>query len=88
MQIPHSLEYTGRTSKGVFHYTCNPPSIETLKKYGISCLGNEFGCDDPRELLLIPNDVFIDQGIPIDCDNNALIINTERLLRTIEEKVA
>ena len=86
MQIPHTLELTGRTSQGVLHYTCNPPSMETLNQCNIQCLGTDYGCDDSREVVLIPYEVFTSQGIPIG-EGSVLKINAERLLRNLEKKV-
>ncbi|MCD4666487.1 hypothetical protein K8R47_01605 [archaeon] len=88
MQTPHSLEHTGKTGKGVLHYTCNPPSQETLDKYGISCLGTDFGCGDSREIVLIPYPVFTKKGISIEGDNDSLKIQSENLLRNLEKRVA
>lgn len=79
----HSLEYTTiPNGKDVFHYTCNPPSYEILAKHGIKAIGHEFGCSDPREILLIPRKVYKKYGYLVrDFD---IKIISENLLRKLE----
>ena len=84
-QKPHSLEHSFLLGDGrVFHYTCNPPPQKVLDHYNIITIGNEYGCSDPREVLLIPIGVFEQEGIPIPQDTNILKINAENLLRRLK----
>ena len=82
-QNPHSLEYTKALESGVFHYTCNPPSGEKLRKLNIICLGDDLGCRDNREVLIIPYSVFEREGIPLSKDSESLKIASENLLRRL-----
>jgi hypothetical protein len=61
----------------------NPPSQKILDKYNITCVGQELGCRDNREVLLIPEKVFQKFGVPINSslDSNTLKISAEGLLR-------
>lgn len=87
-QKPHSLEYTFLLNdRSVFHYTCNPPKQEILDEYEIQCVGKQAGCDDDREVLIIPSRVFEEKGIPLIEDKNVLKINSENLLRIIERSL-
>ena len=56
---PHSLEgITHHLSDWrIVHYTCNAPDLETCRRNGIVPIGDRLGCADPREVLLIPQDV-------------------------------
>lgn len=56
---------TQETDRGVVHYTCNPPNPEILGQLGISMLGARFGID-PREVLLIPDELFKSSGLAKD----------------------
>ena len=85
-QTPHLLEHTAYLPNGIFHYTCNPPEQRILDRYKIECIGNELGCRDNREVLLIPEKVFKKFGISINPSNPAsLKIATEGLLRRMEQ---
>lgn len=80
----HGLEYTIALSDGkVFHYTCNAPTHDILNKYHIKCIGKNLGCEDDRGVLLIPFEVFEQQGIPIPEDKRSLTIHAENLLRRL-----
>lgn len=56
---------TQEVYEGVIHYTCNPPDMETLTANGITCFGDMFDVD-PREVLLIPYQLFQDTGLKTD----------------------
>jgi hypothetical protein len=81
-QKPHSLEHTAiLSSRQVFHYTCNPPDQKILDRYRIKAIGDQFGCKDPREVLLIPERVYKSHGLPVrDTDIQAV---SEVLLRKL-----
>ena len=84
-QKPHSLEYTYPLKDGrVFHYTCNAPEKRTLDSYGIDCIGISLGCEEDREVVLIPAELFKKKGIKIPTDLSALTITAENLLRRLE----
>ena len=80
----HELEGTRILQGGaIYHYTCNASSKEILDSYGISAVGDIYG-RDPREVLIIPPNVFEEQGIPISQDESVLIINAENLSRRLK----
>lgn len=56
---------TQETEQGVVHYTCNPPNPNILEQLGIMTLGTRFGID-PREVLLIPDELFEVNGLAKD----------------------
>ncbi len=56
---------TQETDLGVIHYTCNPPNLKILAQLGILTLGTKFGVD-PREVLLIPDELFQSHGLAKD----------------------
>lgn len=70
---------TSSTSQGVLHYTCNAPSVTILEMIGISMLGQQFGLE-PREVLLIPDNLFRKYGLPKDT------IGAEQLLTRLSRK--
>jgi hypothetical protein len=81
-QKPHTLEYTKELSDGrVFHYTCNPPSMETLLQNHIQPIGDSLGCADPREVLLIPTELYKKHGYAVRDED--LKIVSEYLLRAL-----
>jgi len=81
-QKPHSLEYTKELADGrVFHYTCNPPSMEVLDRFNIKAIGDSLGCVDPREILVIPSEVYRNHGYMVRRDD--LQIVSEHLLRDL-----
>ena len=81
-QEPHSLEYTGILKDGrVFHYTCNSPPNERLTKHGIEPIGDNFGCGDSREVLLIPKRVYESYGYLVR--ESDIKIVSENLLRKL-----
>lgn len=86
-QKPHSLEVTAYISSknSVLHYTCNPPEQRILEENNIECLGANFDCKDPREMLLIPKKVYDFLGYQITKDKDILKINSENLLRRLGE---
>ncbi|MFH0808061.1 MAG: hypothetical protein V1888_00375 [archaeon] len=54
---PHSLEYMPMYlgNKNAFlHYTCNAPGEQILSNNGVEMLGLKFGCQNDKEVLLIP----------------------------------
>lgn len=90
-QTPHSLEHTQLLKTGgVWHYTCNPPSKDIIKRYKIKALGDTYGCGNPREVLLIPGAVFQKKGLVkkvedlMSVDNQVLKIMSENLLKTLK----
>lgn len=81
--IPHSLEYFPFFSSGkniIIHYTCNAPSEAVLTKNGISAVGDQFGCANPKEVLIIPLQLYQDEGFLEVDDRIALAINLENLM--------
>ena len=82
-QKPHALEHTNVLQEGyVFHYTCNPPKREVLDRLGIKMIGEEYGCNDPREVLLIPERLYHQKGYSVHATD--LTIVTETLLRRLD----
>jgi len=80
----HELEYTALLQSGeVVHYTCNPPSLEMRKKYGIEDVDS-----DPEGFLLIPGDVFVKFGLILDPlhDSETHKLVSEQLMRKMSEK--
>lgn len=75
-------EGTSETDKGVIHYTCNSPKKEVLDKSGIVTVGDKFGID-PKEVLLIPDELFEKMGIK---EGNRRTVEAENLLRKLSEK--
>ncbi len=73
----HRLEFTGILKDKIWHYTCNSPSTEVLKKYDIEAIGEKYQCD-PREILLIPKQLYENRGIPIRKED--ITIQSENLL--------
>jgi|GEM_PF-2784262 len=70
---------TQATDQGVVHYTCNAPSPEQLGASGIVQLGEKFGVGN-REVLLIPDSLFVDRGLPKDT------IGAEIVLRNLTDR--
>jgi hypothetical protein len=65
-------EGTSETDSGVVHYTCNSPDNEILEAFGIEAIGDKLVekglCKEGlgnNEVLLIPNKLFSDYGMPI-----------------------
>lgn len=85
-QKPHSLEGTWIAGDHVRHYTCNPPSSTYLNSLGITQMGIELGCEDPREVLLIPKSVYQERGFHVKDTDIGII--SESLMRNLtrEEK--
>ena len=75
-------EGTSETDKGVIHYTCNSPNLEILDKMGIIPIGDRFGID-PKEVLLIPDELFEKKGIK---EGKRGTVEAENLLRKLGEK--
>ena len=75
-------EGTSETDKGVIHYTCNSPNLEVLDKMGIIPIGDRFGID-PKEVLLIPDELFGKMGIK---EGKRGTVEAENLLRKLGEK--
>jgi hypothetical protein len=80
---PHSLEYTAILGNNtVFHYTCNAPELEILKKHHIQAIGDEYGCIDAREVLIIPHSVYEAYGLPVRKED--IKLQSENLLRKLD----
>ncbi len=78
----HKLEITKQLESGnIFHYTCNPPKKKTLEKYNIRSIGEDIGCNDSREILIIPPQLYKENGYYIREDD--LKIVSEALLREL-----
>ena len=75
-------EGTSETDKGVIHYTCNSPKQEVLSELGIITMGDRFGID-PKEVLLIPDELFEKKGIK---EGNRGTVEAENLLRQLSKK--
>ena len=69
--------------KSFVHYTCNPPKKEILSENGIVCLGKRFHCSDDREVLLIPEALYIERGLGPDSDKNLVNIVFEKMMRDL-----
>lgn len=85
--IPHSLEFLSYFSRGkniLIHYTCNAPSEAVLTKNGISAVGDQFGCANPREVLIIPLKLYQNEGFLEVDDRTALAINLENLMSSLQ----
>ncbi len=86
-QTIHALEHTKliKSIDAVFHYTCNPPSKDVLSQLEIKTIGDDFGCRDAREVLLIPITVYEKLGYVVrDSD---LPIVSEQLLRSLHNYI-
>jgi hypothetical protein len=84
---PHSLEGFPRyfpSLKEIVHYTCNAPTIDILKKHSISCVGIDFGCVNPTEVLRIPVSEYFVAGFSELGDRSQLTLNLENWLKTLE----
>ena len=85
--IPHSLEflpYLSRRNNVLMHYTCNAPSEAVLTKNGILAVGDQFGCANPREVLIIPLKLYKNKGFLEVDDRTALAINLENLMPSLQ----
>lgn len=90
-QTPHLMEHTRLLGNSkVFHYTCNPPSLKILQKYGIESIGKNLGCRDDREVLLIPAEAYVRFGLAKNIEGlrgiESLTIASEQLLKRMENK--
>lgn len=75
-------EGTSETDKGfIIHYTCNSPEQKVLDELGIITIGDRFGID-PREVLLIPDEIFEKKGIK---EGNRGTVEAENLLRQLSK---
>jgi hypothetical protein len=83
-QNPHDLEKTIILSEEekVWHYTCNPPDLKALSKYGIMPVGRRYGCADEREVLLIPFKAYKHYGLSVN--EQSIKTTSEILLRKID----
>lgn len=66
------------------HYTCNAPPEKVLKKHGIACLGESFGCSNKREVLKIPKRLYKRKGFPKTSNKSSLSANLESLLNKLK----
>ncbi len=71
---------TQKEGDRIVHYTCNAPSEEVLRHFGIEAIGAHYG-RAPREVLAIPEALFERFGF-VHRDSTT----TETLLRTIERE--
>jgi hypothetical protein len=88
---PHSLEGITRidqTGEGVIHYTCNAPSEDVLKQHGIVPIGDQFGCANITEVVLM-NRATVESAIgnSIHRDFHGLVLDCERALRNIKDSL-
>jgi len=84
---PHSLEcfpYFVISKNSFIHYTCNPPSEEVLKKYGITQMGKSFGCLNESEVLEIPMEIYKKEGFRGVPKKEILTLNLERLVKNLK----
>ena len=72
-----------RSQDFVLHYTCNSPSAEILRKYGIKTVGEDYGCDNAREVLQIPISFLEKKRLILSNDKPLMILNLERLMREL-----
>jgi len=72
-------------NSSVWHYTCNAPENPVLTRNGIQTIGDQFNCQDPREVLLIPQSLYEQYGLPIKNDPIILSLQSETLLRRLSE---
>ncbi len=83
----HSLEnfpYFSSASQKIVHYTCNAPPMEILNKHKIKCSGRDFGCQDEREILLIPTSIYLKFGFRKLTDRRILQLNLENLMKKLK----
>jgi hypothetical protein len=84
---PHSLENMDRIFEDdktqIWHYTCNSPKENVLKKYKITPIGFRYECADNREVLLIPLKLYESQFGKTEQDSNTFLLNCEILLRRL-----
>ena len=83
---PHSLEYLPMylESKGIFiHYTCNAPEEKILEKNGIEMLGLNFGCANRKEVLVIPEKIYLEKQ-RLTNNKDQLQLNLELLLKNLK----
>ena len=88
MAKPHAFEdfpHYFPSMNSIIHYTCNPPSQETLLKYGIRLRGDEVGTD-VAGFIEIPVKVYHDFGYKDILDKNVLKINCEHLMRDLDRE--
>lgn len=86
MAKPHKFEdfpHYFSSLDSIIHYTCNPPSIEILRKYGINLRGQEVDTD-PAGFIEIPIEVYNSFGFTEIKDKNVLKINCETLMRKLK----
>jgi len=85
---PHLFEnfpFLLESKKRIIHYSCNSPSIDVLKKYGIEALGENFD-SDPTEIISIPYFLYEKRGYSFkNCDAQVLKINCEHLVRDLDK---
>ncbi len=84
---PHSLEHISMylDNKNAFlHYTCNAPNEDILVANGINMLGFKFGCQNDKEVVLIPKDKYLEKFSPTE-NKYQLRLNLEILLRDMGE---
>jgi len=88
--ILHGLEFTALLNEGkVFHYTCNAPPLEVLKKYGVEAIGNTLNPEDSegRGVLKIPVKLYKKFGYVVT-PGRSLQAVSEHLLRRLEERIS
>lgn len=82
----HSLEHIHEyiSPSVIRHYWCNSPSVEILEKHGIKAVGDQYGCENIREVVEIQVSKFIEMQWIRPPDDPALIsLMSEQLLRHI-----
>ena len=87
-QEPHSLEnqtFYDSQKNALIHYTCNAPSEEILGELGIKPIGDEYGCDDVREVVEVPVGIYLERGFMFTKDFDLLRINLENLMRNLSQ---
>ena len=87
-QKPHSLEHTiwDKKLNLVIHYTCNPPELKALEKHNIGTFGELYECEDKREVLAIPSELYNQYGKTISEDPAVLTLQSEYLLKKIDRE--
>jgi predicted aspartyl protease len=86
MAKPHAFEdfpHYFPSLDSIIHYTCNPPSKETLNKYGIKLRGKEVDTD-PAGFLEIPLRLYKELGYTELEDKDVLKINCEHIMRKLK----
>ena len=74
------IEETG----DILHYTCNAPKYDTLEINNIRAIGDKFECADPREVLIIPKNLYESRFGRVGDEREIIGLNSEILLKKLD----